>query len=259
MKSRAVAFCVLLFMLWCNSGCGISVKDEKENNAIATIVPAWTHKVIIKTSRTIQNPTTTKAPTTSSSKSNSSKTTNQTTLIPASKITCEMRNGSCARCLDDNDCFYCDNERSCAEKTDNFIPPGCEGNDWYWKQCEVRDEIIFIVFPTIGVILGLVIICCLYHCLWSSCHPCCHRRCQNCPCCFKICMRCTDDKADLETLISVPNEETSSTSTHEAYIASTNSDAVQDNDHVHVFVHVAQKTSEMNNLAAINNGYTSDS
>ena len=67
-----------------------------------------------------------------------SKPTNKTT--PKPKLSCEMRNDSCSKCLEDSSCFYCANDHSCSEKTGKFLPKGCKGNNWYWKQCKINGE-----------------------------------------------------------------------------------------------------------------------
>lgn len=140
MKSRAVAFCALLFAILCSSWSAVSLKAGNEINSThftATGLAA-TDKVKIEGRTTDKHPETTKQPI--SSQNNASKTTYETILTPAFAITCEMKNVSCAKCLEDSDWKICENQRSCAAKTGRFIPSGCKENGWYSKQCKIRGK-----------------------------------------------------------------------------------------------------------------------
>jgi hypothetical protein len=101
---------------------------------------------------------------------------------------CAARNKSCSKCTDDNDCVWCDKQKTCVDGSWQGPDHDHHCDDWYWDQCSLEGKDVIIIGSVIvgvaGLLLILLVCCCIFSkgfrsccCRWLTC------RCGNMRCC----------------------------------------------------------------------------
>jgi len=85
---------------------------------------------------------------------------------------CPERKRSCKKCLQgDNLCYWCSSTAKCAlYPSENFEPEDCAKGRWYYKECPVVKDLLWVLFPILAIILIPIIV---YLIIWLIC--CCMR------------------------------------------------------------------------------------
>nr|XP_061799743.1 pituitary tumor-transforming gene 1 protein-interacting protein-like [Nerophis lumbriciformis] len=95
-------------------------------------------------------------------------TTTHTNVTVNTLSTCVKSNSSCAQCLHDASCLWCESSQQCMDYPVHFIvPPSslCPMNDARWGLCWVNLKVVLITLTSLaGLVLLALLVCCMCCC-----------------------------------------------------------------------------------------------
>ncbi|CAF1050328.1 unnamed protein product [Brachionus calyciflorus] len=83
---------------------------------------------------------------------------------------CFSLNSTCEDCLGNSKCFFCLETNSCQTyEVDGIFPKGCKASKSRWISCSLNFEALLIGLISGGVVILLIIGCCVCYCCNKTC------------------------------------------------------------------------------------------